>query len=44
MVIEKVNEFNFSNEKVEKFSSWWNQSLGNTKNPSYLKQKTFDII
>ena len=41
MDIEKVNEFNVLNEEVEKFMSWWNQSLVNVRSPSYLIQKTF---
>ena len=40
--IGKVNEFNFLNEKVEKFTSRWSQNLVNVRIPSYLNQKTFE--
>ena len=39
MDIEKVNEFNFSNEEVEEFTTRWIQILVNVRNPNYLKQK-----
>ena len=42
MDIGKVNEFSFLNEEVEEFTSRWNQNLVNVRNPSYLKQKTFE--
>ena len=42
MDTEKVNEFNFLNEEVEKFTRMWSQSLVNIKSASYLKQKTFE--
>ena len=42
MDIRKVNEFSFLNEEVEEFTSRWNQNLVNVRNPSYLKQKTFE--
>ena len=41
MDIWKVNEFNFLNEEVEKFSNRWSPNLLNVRSPSYLKQKTF---
>ena len=41
MDIQKVNEFNYLNEKVEEFTSRWSQSLVNVRIPSYLKQKPF---
>ena len=41
MDIWKVNEFNFLNEEVEKFSNRWIPYLVNARSPSYLKQKTF---
>ena len=43
MDIEKVNEFNFSNEEVEEFTTRWSQSLVYVRNPNYLKQK-FQIL
>ena len=44
MDIERVNEFNFSNEEVEEFTSIWGQSLVDARIPSNLQQKTFDIV
>ena len=41
MDIQKVNEFNYLNEKVEEFTSRWSQSLVNVRIPSYLKQNSF---
>ena len=38
----KVNEFNFCTEEVEELTSRWSQSLINARNPSYVKQKTFE--
>ena len=40
MDIEKVNKFNFLNEKVEEFKSSWSQSLVSVK--SHLKPKSFE--
>ena len=42
MNIEKVDIENFRNKEVEDFKSRWSQSLVNERNPSYLKQKTFE--
>ena len=41
MDIERGNEFNFLNEKVEEFTSRWSQNFVNARSPSYLKQKIF---
>ena len=42
--IWKVNEFTFLNEEVEEFTSRWSQNLVNVRSPSYLKQKTLNIV
>ena len=42
MSIWKVNEFNFLNEEVEKFTIRWSQNLVNVRSPSYLKQKALE--
>ena len=42
--IEKVNEFNFLNEKVEELASRRSQSLVNARSPSYLRQKKTSIL
>ena len=39
MDIEKVNEFNFLNEIVEKFTTRLNQNLVNVRGLSYLRHK-----
>ena len=44
MDIQKVNEINFLNEEVEEFTSRWSQNLVNVRSPSYLKQKTLNIV
>ena len=41
---EKVSEFNFLNEEVEKFTSRWSQRLADVRNPSHFKQKSFDFF
>ena len=41
MDIEKVNDFNFSNQEVEKFTSRRSSDLVNVRSHCYLKQKTF---
>ena len=42
MDIEKINDFNFLNEKAEEFTRKLIQNLINVRNPSYLKQKIFE--
>ena len=44
MDIWKVNEFNFLNEEVEEFTTRWSQNLVNVRSPSYLKQKSLNIV
>ena len=44
MDIWKVNEFKFLNEEVEEFTNRWSQNLVNASSPSYLKQKTLNIV
>ena len=41
---EKVNEFDFLNEKFEEFTSRWSQSLVNLKSPVYLKKKLSNTV
>ena len=42
MGILKINEFNFLNKEVEKFTSRWSQNLVNVRSPSYFKQRNFE--
>ena len=42
MDIWKVNEFNFLNEEVDKFTSRASQNLVNVRSASYLEEKTFE--
>ena len=44
MVIEKVNEFNFLNEVVEKFTTKLNQNLANVRGLSYLRHKDISYL
>ena len=44
MDIWKVNEFKFLNEEVQEFTNRWSQNLVNASSPSYLKQKTLNIV
>ena len=41
MDIEKVNNFNFSNQEVENLTSRRSSDLVNVRSHCYLKQKTF---
>ena len=42
MDIEKVNEINFLNEKIEGYMSSWNQSLVNVRSRGLMNQKNFE--
>ena len=42
MDIWNINEFNFLNEEVEKFTSISSKNLVNLGSPSYLKEKTVE--
>ena len=42
MDIWKVNEFIFSNEEVEEFTSRWSENLVNVRSPSYFKKIAFE--
>ena len=44
MDIWKVNEFNFLNEEVEKFTSSWSKKLVNVGSPSYLSQIALNVV
>ena len=44
MDIEKVNEFNFLNEKVEEFTIRRSQNLFNARSPGYLKEKSLNAL
>ena len=44
MDLWKVNEFNILDEEIEEFTSSWSQNLVNARTPSFLKQKTLNIV
>ena len=44
MDIERVNEFNFLNEVVEKFTTRLNQNLVNVRGLSYLRHKDITYL